>query len=214
MITAHPKNKLAQLVKAERNISAFQRLSNIHEHTLTEHNDQLEFTWRNGYDTGTHDARNIYRANEEANLLIKKNLKHEIETFENQNTDLSLQVVTLKHQLTDQAKRHQKRIEELTADLEASTAQFALSTLTTEPDSWVVKNWRKGWLWLSNWVFAAIGYIAVFGIPPEVMALLPVESQTKVIAVLSVLGMILRFVNQSKPKPLPELKGGLDDFAA
>ncbi len=117
-------------------------------------------------------------------------------------------------QLLHQAKRHQKRVEELTADLEASTAQFALSTLTTEPDSWVVKNWRKGWLWLSNWVFAIIGYIAVFGIPPEVMALLPVESQTKVIAVLSVLGMILRFVNQSKPKPLPALKGDLDDFAA
>ena len=78
----------------------------------------------------------------------------------------------------------------------------------------LVENWRKGWMWLSNWMFALIAYVAVYGIPPEVMALLPMESQSKVIAVLSVLGVIFRFINQSKPKPLPELKGDIDDFAA
>ena len=117
-------------------------------------------------------------------------------------------------QLLNQAKRHQKRIEMLEGELTTASAQFVSAELVQHKVGWLVQNWRKGWMWLSNWVFAAIGYIAVFGIPPEVMALLPVESQTKVIAVLSVLGMILRFVNQSKPKPLPELKGGLDDFAA
>ena len=78
----------------------------------------------------------------------------------------------------------------------------------------LVENWRKGWMWLSNWMFALIAYVAVYGIPPEVMALLPVESQTKVIAVLSVLGVIFRFINQFKPKSLADDQGVLDDFAA
>ena len=36
------QNKLAQLAKAERYIAQFQKLSNIHGRTLTEHNDQLD----------------------------------------------------------------------------------------------------------------------------------------------------------------------------
>lgn len=117
-------------------------------------------------------------------------------------------------QLLNQAKRHQKRVEMLESELSAASAQFISTELIEQKAGWLVQNWRKGWLWLSNWVFAAIGYIAVFGIPPEVMALLSVESQTKVIAILSVLGVIFRFINQSKAKPLPEIKGGLDDFPA
>lgn len=117
-------------------------------------------------------------------------------------------------QLLNQAKRHQKRIEMLEGELTTASAQFVSAELVQHKVGWLVQNWRKGWMWLSNWVFAAIGYIAVFGIPPEVMALLPVESQTKVIAVLSVLGVIFRFINQSKPKPLLDVKGEFDDFAA
>ncbi|MCA4416718.1 hypothetical protein LDY07_19760, partial [Acinetobacter baumannii] len=30
---------------------------------------------------------------------------------------------------------------------------------------WIVENWRSGWLWLSNYVFGVIGYIAIFGLP-------------------------------------------------
>ena len=116
-------------------------------------------------------------------------------------------------QLLNQAKRHQKRIEMLEGELTTASAQFVSAELVQHKVGWLVQNWRKGWMWLSNWVFAAIGYIAVFGIPPEVMALLPVESQTKVIAVLSVLGVIFRFINQSKPKPLLDVKGEFDDFA-
>ncbi|WP_419348286.1 hypothetical protein [Acinetobacter defluvii] len=108
-------------------------------------------------------------------------------------------------QLLNQAKRHQKRVEMLESELAATSAQFVSAELIQHKVGWLVQNWRKGWLWLSNWVFAAIGYIAVFGIPPEVMALLPVESQTKVIAVLSVLGVIARFIDQSRKKPLPHV---------
>lgn len=188
MMPSKPKNKLAQLVKAERYIAQFQTLSGIHERMLGEHNDQLDFTWKDGYAIGVRDTNGVYKS----------------------------KIAEHRNQLLNQAKRHQKRVEELKGEI-ANTPTFITSeSIIGEGihNGFVVSNWRTGWLWLSNWVFAVIGYIAVFGIPPEVMTLLPVESQTKVIAVLSVIGLIFRFINQSKPKPLPELKGGLDDFAA
>ncbi|MFV5413871.1 hypothetical protein [Acinetobacter baumannii] len=68
---------------------------------------------------------------------------------------------------------------------------------------WIVENWRHGWKWLSNYVFGAIGYIAIFGLPPEVIALLPADSQKEVIGILSGLGILARFLDQNRAKPLP-----------
>ena len=50
------QNNLAQLAKAERYIARFQKLSHIYERTLTERNDQLDYTWKNGYEAGARDA--------------------------------------------------------------------------------------------------------------------------------------------------------------
>ena len=66
-----------------------------------------------------------------------------------------------------------------------------------------VNNWHTAWKWLSTWAFAAIGYVSLYGIPPEVLALVPEASQSKVTAALALLGFMGRFINQSKPKPLP-----------
>ena len=66
-----------------------------------------------------------------------------------------------------------------------------------------VNNWQTGCKWLSTWAFAAIGYVSLYGIPPEVLALVPEASQSKVTAALALLGFMGRFINQSKPKPLP-----------
>ena len=66
-----------------------------------------------------------------------------------------------------------------------------------------VNNWHTAWKWLSTWAFAAIGYVSLYGIPPEVLALVPEASQSKVTAALALLGFVGRFINQSKPKPLP-----------
>ena len=184
-----PKNKLAQLVKAERNISAFQKLANIHERALNEHNDQLDFTWKDGYQKGSDDVSTLYKPKVEAQ----------------------------EDQLLDQAKRHQKRVEELKAEIESNKPVFVTGELVQGKAiqfGFLVSNWRSGWKWISSWTFALIAYIAVYGIPPEIMSLLPVGSQTKVIAVLSIIGMICRFINQSKPKPLLDVKGEFDDFAA
>ena len=51
-MSSKPKNKLAQLVKAERYIAKFQTLSGIHERMLDEQNDQFDFTWKDGYAIG------------------------------------------------------------------------------------------------------------------------------------------------------------------
>lgn len=52
IMSSKPKNKLAQLVKAERYIAKFQTLSGIHERMLDEQNDQFDFTWKDGYAIG------------------------------------------------------------------------------------------------------------------------------------------------------------------
>jgi hypothetical protein len=96
IMPSFPKNKLAQLVKAERNISAFQKLSNIHERALNEHNDQLDFTWKDGYQKGSDDVSTLYKPKVEAQ----------------------------EDQLLDQAKRHQKRVEELKAEIESNKPVF------------------------------------------------------------------------------------------
>lgn len=114
-------------------------------------------------------------------------------------------------QILNQAKRHQKRVEELTADLEASTAQFAWSTWTAQPYSgWIVQNWRKGWLWLSNWIFILIAWVAYNGIPNELLVLIPEANRTHVIPILSAIGVICRFIDQSRKKPLPEVTAEME----
>lgn len=68
---------------------------------------------------------------------------------------------------------------------------------------WIVENWRSGWLWLSNWFFALIAYIQLYGVPPELIQLLPLATQKDVTATLAVLGFFTRFIDQNRAKPLP-----------
>ncbi|MDV4263335.1 hypothetical protein ACG9XY_12470 [Acinetobacter seifertii] len=63
---------------------------------------------------------------------------------------------------------------------------------------WIVQNWRHGWLWLSNWVLALIAYIQIWGLPPELVQLLPLATQAKVTAILAILGFITRFIDQNR----------------
>ncbi|HAV3836683.1 hypothetical protein [Acinetobacter baumannii] len=68
---------------------------------------------------------------------------------------------------------------------------------------WIVENWRSGWLWLSNWFVALIAYVQIYGVPPELIQLLPMATQQRVTAALAVLAFIGRFIDQNRPKPLP-----------
>ncbi|WEI18190.1 hypothetical protein PY247_18265 [Acinetobacter proteolyticus] len=68
-----------------------------------------------------------------------------------------------------------------------------------------VHNWQTGWKWFSNVAFAGIVAVQAFydTLPPEVIMALPADTQSKITLSLAVLGLLGRFINQSKPKPLP-----------
>lgn len=74
----------------------------------------------------------------------------------------------------------------------------------------MVKNWQQGWKWFSNLALAAIVAINTSPIPPEILNALPPDTQQKVTIGLAVLGLLGRFINQSKPKPLPPVKEDAD----
>lgn len=144
------KNNLAQLVKSERYITQFQKLSNIHERALTEHNDQLDYTWKNGYETGVQDA----------------NVTHDVETT-------------------------QKPI------------PIQGTLVSTLNEGFLVRNWRDSKKWISNWCFGLIAFLAVTPIPPEVLAILPENVRYYLIAFTAFCGFLGRYINQTKPVPLP-----------
>lgn len=64
-----------------------------------------------------------------------------------------------------------------------------------------VQNWKTGWRWFSNWAFMLIIFIATVPIPPEILSILPDEKRNILTAVVAFFGLILRFINQSKPEP-------------
>lgn len=61
----------------------------------------------------------------------------------------------------------------------------------------LVKNWQTGWQWFSTWAFAVIVFLATVPLPAEIIALLPTPLQDKLVAVVAICGLILRFVKQS-----------------
>ncbi len=62
----------------------------------------------------------------------------------------------------------------------------------------VVTDWKNGWKWFSNWAFVAVVFLATEPLPPEVIALLPPVVQDRLIAIVAIAGLLLRFVSQSK----------------
>ncbi len=78
------------------------------------------------------------------------------------------------------------------------------SSLNTKFGFWV-HNWQTGWKWFSNVALAGIVAVQAFydTLPPELVTALPADTQSKITLGLAVLGLLGRFINQSKPKPLP-----------
>lgn len=78
------------------------------------------------------------------------------------------------------------------------------SGLNTKFGFWV-HNWQTGWKWFSNVALAGIVAVQAFydTLPPELVTALPADTQSKITLGLAVLGLLGRFINQSKPKPLP-----------
>ena len=169
---------------------AFQKLSNIHERTLTEHNDQLDYTRKDGYEKGVRDANATHQAHAETNLQIKKNLSVQVADLQKQNDDLAHQVSSLKFQLENKPKPIMAEIG------------------STFNEGFMVGNWRDSKKWISNWCFGLIAFLAVTPIPPEVLAIQPENVRYYLIAFTAFCGFLGRYINQTKPVPLPPIDVG------
>ena len=184
------RRPLQHLIRAEKHIAARVYLSNMIERLLDNHDDQLDYTYKH--------------AREEGFKVARKNYEDELE-----KQKLELGKAHNQH-LLEQAKKHQKRVDELKVEI-AKKPQPIMATLgETVHTGLIVQNWHTAWKWISTWAFGLIAYVSVAGIPPEVLALVPEASQSKVTAALALLGFVGRFINQSrvysKSSPTPPLE--------
>lgn len=102
------------------------------------------------------------------------------------------------------ARREQKHEQKIN-DIKASFVQAVPATTT---QGLLVANKSKSWAWFSNIAFGLIVAVQAFfdTLPPELIATLPTDAQSKITMGLAILGVAGRFINQSrKPKPLPEV---------
>ena len=63
----------------------------------------------------------------------------------------------------------------------------------------LVDNWQHGWRWFSNLALTAIVAINTTPIAPELIQMLPPDTQQKVTISLAVFGLIGRFIKQDAP---------------
>ena len=197
------KNNLAQLAKIERYIARFQLLSNIHGRTLTEHNDQLDFTWKQAFEAGNAEAKVSRQAAANAAVDAEystkiQQLRLQLSTRKSELDQAVLETAEAKQKLLDQAKRHQQRVDELKAEIEQKPELIEATLGFVNYSGHIVENWRDSWKWISNWCFGLIVFFATTPIPPEVLAVLPENIRYYVIAFTAFCGFVGRYLNQSK----------------
>ncbi|KXZ66831.1 hypothetical protein [Acinetobacter venetianus] len=104
-----------------------------------------------------------------------------------------------KRLITNQKDRHNSEIQEL-------KQSFVSPVLVqTVHQGWFVQNWRTGWKWFSNLALAAIVAVNTSPIPPELLDVLPPETQQKVTIGLAIFGLLGRFINQSRKKEVADV---------
>ncbi|RZG77765.1 hypothetical protein [Acinetobacter sp. WCHAc060025] len=212
------KNNLAQLAKVERYITRFQLLSNIHERALIGHNDQLDYSWKSGYDAGARDASEAVKrhaAKDKITLLVNKpvvvesekiqQLRLQLSTRESELDQKTLELSEAKQKILDQAKRHQQRVDELKIEIAQKPEPILAELGSFTNTGFVVGNWRNSWKWISNWCFGLIVFFATTPIPPELLMVLPEDIRTYLIAWTALCGLVGRYINQTKPVSLPPI---------
>ncbi len=205
------QNKLAQLAKVERYIARFQTLSNIHERTLCEHNDHLDFSWKDGYEKGVLDANAAKQADSETESEKIQQLRLQLSTRESELDQQTLELSEAKRKLLDQAKRHQQRVDEFKAEIAQKPEPIIAELGSFTNTGFVVGNWRNSWKWISNWCFGLIVFFATTPIPPELLAVLPENIRFYLIVWVAFCGFVGRYINQTKPVSLPPIDiGGAD----
>ena len=196
------QNNLAQLAKAERYIARFQKLSHIHERTLTERNDQLDYTWKNGYEAGARDASESEKIQQ---------LRLQLSTRESELDQKTLELSEAKQKILDQAKRHQQRVDELKVEITQKPEPIMAELGSFTNTGFLVGNWRNSWKWISNWCFGLIVFFATTPIPPDLLMVLPENIRFYLIVWVAFCGFVGRYINQTKPVSLPPIDiGGAD----
>lgn len=101
------------------------------------------------------------------------------------------------------ARRDQKHAQEIAQMMQSPQPLFGKEGLKSNSGLFVA-NKNKSWGWFSNIAFALIVAVQAFfaTIPPELIATLPTDAQSKITMALAILGVIGRFINQSHRKPI------------
>lgn len=100
------------------------------------------------------------------------------------------------------ARRDQKHANEIAQMQQSPQPLFTKEGLKSNSGLFVA-NKSKSWAWFSNIAFALIVAVQAFfdTLPPELIATLPTDAQSKITMALAILGVIGRFINQSRSKP-------------
>ena len=173
---------------------AFKKLSDIHARALTAHNDQLDYTWKEGHKTGVQDANAAHQA---------------MNVCSGQSPVICVDKVDAetKQELLKAMKGNSRIIAMGGDKTDVETTQNPISIqgtlVSTLNEGFLVRNWRDSKKWISNWCFGLIAFLAVTPIPPEVLAVLPENVRYYLIAFTAFCGFLGRYINQTKPVPLP-----------
>ena len=81
------------------------------------------------------------------------------------------------------------------------------SAMLSSHSGFLVENWRSGWKWISNIALTAIVAVNAAPIPIEIISALPSDAQTKVTIALGIIGVLGRFINQSRGKEAEVMNG-------
>ena len=102
------------------------------------------------------------------------------------------------------ARRDQRHANEIAQIKQSPQPLFEKEGLKSN-SGLLVTNKSKSWVWFSNIAFALIVAVQAFfeTVPPELIATLPNDAQSKITMALAILGVIGRFINQSsQPKTI------------
>lgn len=65
----------------------------------------------------------------------------------------------------------------------------------------LVDDWKQGYKWITTYAFLIIAYIAQFGIPTEIIDIVPEEHRGTLLTFVALCGLVFRFLKQSSLTP-------------
>lgn len=60
----------------------------------------------------------------------------------------------------------------------------------------LVNDWKQGYKWISAWCLAFIIYVSQYGVPAELLAIIPEQYHGNILTVAALIGLVMRFVKQ------------------